>query len=110
MAFSPVLGPKFRLEDNLSHPTLQKLVEEGMCVFETQEPKLKTAIDKLLEGISDNIRQLARNGQVDDAIRVLKTCIALTGAKDSATLQLADELTSNFTRKTEPETQVPALN
>ena len=90
-ALSPALGEDFRLAH---HPPedIQKLAEQGMCVMVSFpfQNRLKPALDTLLNSALKNITQMANAGDRENAFEALKQCINLTGAKDSATLEIAN--------------------
>jgi hypothetical protein len=90
-ALSPALGADFRLAH---HPpeTIHKLAEQGKCImisFPFQN-RLKPALDTLLNSMLENITKMVNAGDRDNALQALKSCISLTGAKDPATLEIAD--------------------
>jgi hypothetical protein len=92
-AFSPAIGPSFRIAAQ-DEETITQLALEGKCYLHSNLFGLKATVDTLLNEVLKKAVKLASVGEDAEAIELLKSCILLTGAKDDRTLNLVDLLTN----------------
>jgi len=90
-AYSPILAQDFCIASTTTE-ALKQLDATGQFFTAGSLQALKEAVDQFIGELLSQVRQHAKAGQMTPVVDALKHAIALTGAKDSEIMQLAQKL------------------
>ena len=95
IGLSPILGAHFSPED-VSPEDLDQLSAMGRFVQGNSEDAVKDSLNKVLDSINSHAEENLLDGNVKRAIDTIKYSLALTGGKDSKSMEIANKMAKSL--------------